>query len=487
MSKNGSERAIQRVRPSEMVAEPDSSGRVVESIVQRGDISALSPDEMREFYKDTCASLGLNPLTLPLLPLRLNGKLILYATKNATDQLAARHRMSREITFLDEVSLGGKKYIRATCRATLPDGRVEVANGTAPVGGDPGNDMLKAETKAKRRAALSLLGLGLLDESEVESIPSHHRAPGPRVGVRGGEIVVDAEGGDDGPVLPAGYIPPGGLLDVPQAILDDIESAIDRATGKLTLAQAAAIWKDHNALIGERGDDVRDELLSVCPTGTTKAMLNAACIVAMRGVPQAVAILLAELDEAATPDAAVSVWRKHRAAVLPLNENERKAAWDGVVLRTSAVGAMDVKQTRQWLKRAVAEKDAADALTPPDDPGPRGGGSPRPAAPANDAAVGSAADAAPAQGTQASAADEARFRDYLATKPHALAVFNGYAAHRHEYALPDARLRAIAAERVAALDPEYSDGGVTAALNRAVEKHAAREAERANAARKAAA
>ena len=38
---------------------------------------------------------------------------------------------------------------------------------------------MKAETKAKRRATLSICGLGLLDESEVETIPGAHAVPSP--------------------------------------------------------------------------------------------------------------------------------------------------------------------------------------------------------------------------------------------------------------------------------------------------------------------
>ena len=40
------------------------------------------------------------------------------------------------------------------------------------------NAMMKATTKAKRRVTLSLCGLGMLDETEVESIP--HCARGAR-------------------------------------------------------------------------------------------------------------------------------------------------------------------------------------------------------------------------------------------------------------------------------------------------------------------
>ena len=36
---------------------------------------------------------------------------------------------------------------------------------------------MKAETKAKRRATLSICGLGMLDETEIETIPDARRQP----------------------------------------------------------------------------------------------------------------------------------------------------------------------------------------------------------------------------------------------------------------------------------------------------------------------
>jgi len=40
------------------------------------------------------------------------------------------------------------------------------------MGGKVGNALMKAVTKAKRRVTLSICGLGILDETEVESIPN---------------------------------------------------------------------------------------------------------------------------------------------------------------------------------------------------------------------------------------------------------------------------------------------------------------------------
>src|SRR5581483_1492474 len=63
--------------------------QVIESLVLRGDISGLGPAERARFYVQMCEGLGLNPSAQPFAFLRLNGKEILYATRGATDQLAA--------------------------------------------------------------------------------------------------------------------------------------------------------------------------------------------------------------------------------------------------------------------------------------------------------------------------------------------------------------------------------------------------------------
>jgi hypothetical protein len=146
--------------------------RVVESMVLRGDISALSPEERAKFYVEMCDVLGLTAATQPFAILRLNGKEILYPTRGATDQLAAIHRLNREIVDGPKViDVAGTKMIYAVCRATHPNGRVETAVATVPLN-DPLNGLMKAETKAKRRATLSILGLGMLDETEIETIPA---------------------------------------------------------------------------------------------------------------------------------------------------------------------------------------------------------------------------------------------------------------------------------------------------------------------------
>jgi hypothetical protein len=147
-------------------------GYLYESLALKGDISGLKPAEKVRYFQELCQSLGLNPATQPLIPLTLNGKQIFYFAKGATDQLARIHGLRREVVSrerLDDV------YI-VTVRATLPDGRTEDSIGAVSIAGLKGdalcNALMKAETKGKRRVTISILGLGMMDESEIETIPT---------------------------------------------------------------------------------------------------------------------------------------------------------------------------------------------------------------------------------------------------------------------------------------------------------------------------
>ena len=122
------------------------------------------------FYGSVCRSLGLNPLTQPFAFLRLSGKLVLYAKKDCTDQLRKIHGVS--IISVETSSQDG--LFIATAKAVDRHGREDCDMGFAALGSlkgeNLGNAMLKAVTKAKRRTTLSICGLGMLDETEVEDI-----------------------------------------------------------------------------------------------------------------------------------------------------------------------------------------------------------------------------------------------------------------------------------------------------------------------------
>lgn len=149
---------------------PTLSAALYESLAIKGDISGLSPQAKAAYYQQYCERLGLDPVALPFVPLRLNGKEIMYATRAATDQLARLHLVTREVVTREQIS---DVYV-VKVRASMPNGRAEESIGAVSIGGLKGealaNALMKAETKAKRRSTLSILGLGLLDETEVESI-----------------------------------------------------------------------------------------------------------------------------------------------------------------------------------------------------------------------------------------------------------------------------------------------------------------------------
>lgn len=150
---------------------------ILEKVVMEGDLSRLSPEERLKYYSDTCKSLGLNPLTRPFEYIKLNGKLTLYAKKDCTEQL----RRTNKISIISMTNqLIGDVYV-VTAQAKSIDGREDVATGAVSIKGLVGdalaNAYLKAETKAKRRVTLSICGLGMTDESEIESIPPFKREP----------------------------------------------------------------------------------------------------------------------------------------------------------------------------------------------------------------------------------------------------------------------------------------------------------------------
>jgi hypothetical protein len=144
---------------------------VLERVILQGDLSKLSPEDKVSYYGKVCESVGLNPLTKPFDYLRLNNKEVLYATKGAAEQLRAVHHISVDIVSRELI---GEVYV-VTAKASEPSGRYDESTGATPVGSLKGeslaNAYMKAETKAKRRVTLSICGLNMLDETEVESIP----------------------------------------------------------------------------------------------------------------------------------------------------------------------------------------------------------------------------------------------------------------------------------------------------------------------------
>ena len=152
----------------------DQQASIANQLILQGDLSKLSAGDKVRYYNGYCERMGLDPFTKPFDILRLNGKEVLYCTRSGTQQLNKLHKVSHLITSRDTNAEAGVYIV--TSKASLPDGRCTESIGAVNIAGLKGemyaNAIMKAETKAKRRATLDLLGLGVLDESEAESIPN---------------------------------------------------------------------------------------------------------------------------------------------------------------------------------------------------------------------------------------------------------------------------------------------------------------------------
>ena len=193
----------------------------IERALVMGDLAGMTSEQRVMFYKAVCESVGLNPLTRPFEYITLNGKLTLYARKDATDQLRQLHKISVEIMSREMVD---DCYV-VKARALAADGRADESIGAVTLGQLKGemkaNAIMKAETKAKRRVTLSICGLGMLDESEAD--------PRPR---RGPWKLQDE------------IVPADSALSLPEPETLTMEEGLSKAASLEELAQWAAVVKD---------------------------------------------------------------------------------------------------------------------------------------------------------------------------------------------------------------------------------------------------
>jgi hypothetical protein len=175
------------------IAEVDS--KLIEQLVLNNDLAGLTPAQRVSFYMNVCKSLGLNYLTQPFGLISFEGKTMMYAKRDCTDQLRKIHRVNIE----DMQTKSENGLLIVTVKGMDQTGRRDVSTGVIPLrvkarkwsndakgpgkggyieldnyidleGKDLANAIMKAETKAKRRLTLSLVGLGIPDESELETM-----------------------------------------------------------------------------------------------------------------------------------------------------------------------------------------------------------------------------------------------------------------------------------------------------------------------------
>ncbi len=134
-----------------------------------GDLSALSVDEKVQFIDLMKKQSGLEKMVMPFSILKLDSKEMLYAPKGTTDELRRMHNLS-----FDDIryETTGKTVM---CHVMITDGkRRDFDCGVVSIEGldaaGCANAQMAATTKAKRRATLSFCGLGMIDESEFDTI-----------------------------------------------------------------------------------------------------------------------------------------------------------------------------------------------------------------------------------------------------------------------------------------------------------------------------
>jgi len=144
---------------------------IIGNLVINGDLKRLTVPQKIAFYNYKCQQAGLDPAAKPFDLLVINSKEILYANAACTQQLTNNRKLSHQITnrgLVDDIYC-------VFCKVTDQEGRSTENMGAVPIAGLNGeakaNAMLKATTKAIRRSVLAHCGLGVMDESEAETIP----------------------------------------------------------------------------------------------------------------------------------------------------------------------------------------------------------------------------------------------------------------------------------------------------------------------------
>lgn len=151
------------------IADREQAAGALAHILGTGDLSKLTNEERVATYLDLCQSLSLNPRSRPFDWLVLDGKLVLYPNKSCGEQLRRQHQISVKVTRREIV---GDLFV-CEVEGRTPTGRTDEASKYVPLtawdrqagtmkkltGQNLANAFAKAETGAKRRLVLSMVGL----------------------------------------------------------------------------------------------------------------------------------------------------------------------------------------------------------------------------------------------------------------------------------------------------------------------------------------
>lgn len=148
----------------------------IEQLLITGNIGRLNSEQRVRYVLSLCEKMGLDPARKPFDYIEKGGTVFLYANKGAAEQLRSRHNISITKSTPQKID---DIYV---VTVEVSDGkRSDSGTGAVSIVGLKGealaNAMMKAETKAKRRATLSICGLNMLDETEIETISNIRKAP----------------------------------------------------------------------------------------------------------------------------------------------------------------------------------------------------------------------------------------------------------------------------------------------------------------------
>lgn len=215
-----------------------------------GDVTTLVPAERASLIVALCRHIGIDPIERPFQIIR-DGKGddardVIYATKACTSALCRERDIDRELVSTDINTVGAYQFATARAKATLRStGRSEQADGVVPLVAEEWGDvqgkrrrtgrfvalgpdamanaLMKASTKAKRRAVLDLVGLGVPDESEVEG--------------KGQRLAIDYETGE---VIDAEVVAPAEPEGLDVDMLRGIDARVERLAAAMRVNKAAA-------------------------------------------------------------------------------------------------------------------------------------------------------------------------------------------------------------------------------------------------------
>ena len=171
-----------------------SVSEAIEKVLLQGDLTPLSVEQRLEYYKAVCRSLGLNYLTGPFGYIAFKetenapAKLVLYAKKDCSEQLRKIHGIG--VKESEETFDAERQLFTVKVKVVDKNGKPETGMGVVSLldkydkplkGKNLANAMMRAETKAKRRATMSAAGLGMLDESELPDVEYNEVSPTGRI------------------------------------------------------------------------------------------------------------------------------------------------------------------------------------------------------------------------------------------------------------------------------------------------------------------